>query len=134
MYYQFTYATYPEGTRLPTFTRNLTPAASAALDKADAIVRDCGERALQIRVTYHSDGRSGRSFTVQYDSAYSNDLAGRYHESARIDVSEKPGFHTALVKCPRARLGGHQNNSADFRIAAAGGDVAIADVQVEQDQ
>ena len=29
-YYHFTYATYPKGTKLPTFTRNLTAKETAA--------------------------------------------------------------------------------------------------------
>jgi hypothetical protein len=92
------------------------------------------ERAVIMRVTYHSDGRPGRSFTVQYDSAFSDDLAGHYHESARIDVPETAGFHTAIIKCPRAHFAGHQNSGADFRIAAEGGDVAIADIELEQER
>lgn len=92
------------------------------------------EHAVIMRVVYHSDGRPGRSFTVQYDSAFSDDLAGHYHESARIDMPETAGVHTAIVKCPRARFAGHQNNSSDFRIAASGGDIAIADIELEQER
>ncbi|MHC4445700.1 MAG: glycoside hydrolase family 172 protein [Planctomycetota bacterium] len=42
MYYHFTYTTYPPGTRLPTFTRDLSPAETAALDKANKILANCG--------------------------------------------------------------------------------------------
>jgi len=42
MYYHFTYTTYPKETRLPTFKRNLSSEESAALDKANKILTNCG--------------------------------------------------------------------------------------------
>jgi hypothetical protein len=42
MYYHFTYTTYPKGTVLPTFKRNLSSAESKALDKANQILANCG--------------------------------------------------------------------------------------------
>ncbi|HUU15910.1 MAG TPA: DUF2961 domain-containing protein [Sedimentisphaerales bacterium] len=41
-YYHFTYTTYPKGTILPTFERNLSPDESEALDKANQILTRCG--------------------------------------------------------------------------------------------
>ncbi len=41
-YYHFTYTTYPKGTKLPTFNMKLTDAESKALDRANAILSDCG--------------------------------------------------------------------------------------------
>ena len=41
-YYHFTYTTYPKGTILPTFKRNLWPAESKALDRANQILTRCG--------------------------------------------------------------------------------------------
>jgi hypothetical protein len=41
-YFHFTYTTYPEDTILPTFTRQLSAAESAALEKANEILTQCG--------------------------------------------------------------------------------------------
>ena len=41
-YYHFTYTTYPKSTILPTFKRELSPAESTALDKANEILTNCG--------------------------------------------------------------------------------------------
>ncbi|UCD30427.1 MAG: DUF2961 domain-containing protein, partial [Planctomycetota bacterium] len=41
-YFHFTYTTYPKGMRLPTFKRNLSAAESAALDKANQVLTNCG--------------------------------------------------------------------------------------------
>jgi len=41
-YYHFTYTTYPKGTKLPTFNMKLTDAESKALDRANAMLSDCG--------------------------------------------------------------------------------------------
>ena len=43
-YFHFTYTTYPAGTILPTFTRELSTAESRALDKADKMLTECGAR------------------------------------------------------------------------------------------
>ena len=43
-YYHFGYTTYPAGTRMPTFKRELSPEENAALDAADTILRHCGPR------------------------------------------------------------------------------------------
>jgi len=41
-YYHFTYTTYPKGTVLPTFKRELSTAESKALDKANLMLTQCG--------------------------------------------------------------------------------------------
>lgn len=41
-YYHFDYETFPKGTQVPTFKRELTPAESAALDDANAVLSNCG--------------------------------------------------------------------------------------------
>ena len=43
-YYHFGYTTYPPGTQVPTFKRELSPAENAALDEADKILSHCGPR------------------------------------------------------------------------------------------
>ncbi|HWW03241.1 MAG TPA: DUF2961 domain-containing protein [Candidatus Acidoferrum sp.] len=41
-YYHFTYSTFPKGTQVPTFKRDLSPEENAALDNADAALQRCG--------------------------------------------------------------------------------------------
>jgi len=41
-YYQFTYTQFPKGTVVPTFSVHLSPEDSAALDRADKILGQCG--------------------------------------------------------------------------------------------
>jgi len=41
-YYHFNYETFPKGTKVPTFKRELAPAESVALDQANAILSHCG--------------------------------------------------------------------------------------------
>jgi hypothetical protein len=41
-YYHFGYETFPKGTRVPTFKRELAPAELAALDEANATLSQCG--------------------------------------------------------------------------------------------
>lgn len=41
-YFHFVYETFPTGTQVPTFKRELSPEENAALDKADAALSHCG--------------------------------------------------------------------------------------------
>jgi hypothetical protein len=41
-YFQFVYTTYPKGTQVPTFRRQLNAAENAALDEANRILSSCG--------------------------------------------------------------------------------------------
>jgi hypothetical protein len=43
-YFQFVYTTFPKGTEVPTFKRELSPEENAALDAADRILSHCGPR------------------------------------------------------------------------------------------
>ncbi len=44
-YFQFGYSSFPPGTDLPTFRRQLTSGQAAALDEADRLLSHCGPRA-----------------------------------------------------------------------------------------
>ena len=44
-YYEFTYSLFPEGTTVPTFSMDLSAEDSAALDRADKILGECGQDA-----------------------------------------------------------------------------------------
>ncbi|MCH7558682.1 MAG: DUF2961 domain-containing protein [Planctomycetes bacterium] len=68
-YYHFTYTTYPKGTILPTFKRNLSAAESKALDRANRILTKCdmdpvGERAGEITVQKKVVVRPGETATL----------------------------------------------------------------------
>jgi hypothetical protein len=43
-YFHFGYTTFPKGTQVPTFKRELSPAENAALDEANKILSRCGPR------------------------------------------------------------------------------------------
>ena len=45
-YYHFGYTTFPPGTQVPTFKRELSPEENAALDEADKALGHCGPRAF----------------------------------------------------------------------------------------
>jgi hypothetical protein len=65
-YYHFTYTTYPKDTVLPTFSMKLSAEESAALDKADKILAECGSPAAamaQKTVTIEP----GKSFIAEMD-------------------------------------------------------------------
>jgi len=78
------------------------------------------DRTVRLTISYYSDGGQGSLFRVQYDSHYSNDLQGAYRDSEGIAQTKKPGWHTVVVECPRARFAGNQNERSDFRIAVLG--------------
>ena len=52
-YYQFTYETFPKGTELPKFKRDLRPEESSALDRVNEMLAHCGPRVAP-------GGRSGQ--------------------------------------------------------------------------
>ena len=47
LYYHFTYSSFPLGTQVPTFNRELRPEENAALDRADALLSKCGPAAAK---------------------------------------------------------------------------------------
>lgn len=68
-YYHFTYTTYPKGTRLPTFQRDLSAAESAALDRANDILRrrgtnPAGERPGEVTENVRLTIRPGETTTI----------------------------------------------------------------------
>ena len=91
------------------------------------------DRTVRLKIDYYADGQPGHKFEVQYDSHYSDNLAGYYHPSDPVVVQPgDAGWRTVVVLCPRARLGGRQNARADFRIAALGeGEVYIGGIEAE---
>ena len=90
------------------------------------------DKTVNLRITYYSDGKPQNLFRVQYDSYYSNNLAGRYQDSTEIISSNTAGWQTVVVSCPRAKFAGGQNGESDFRIYASGNsDVLIGDIKVE---
>jgi hypothetical protein len=60
-YYQFVYTTYPKGTQVPTFKRQLSAEENASLDEANTILSDCGwRRAKTPGQEQHGSAISGR--------------------------------------------------------------------------
>jgi len=65
-YYHFTYSTFPPGTRVPTFRRQLSAEESAALAAADKVLSGCGDdpagnrpgQATETRTVHIEGGRS----------------------------------------------------------------------------
>lgn len=51
-YFQFVYSTFPDGTVVPTFRRNLSAKENAALDEADRQLRACGPRHVGTTTTH----------------------------------------------------------------------------------
>jgi len=74
-YYHFTYATYPAGTKLPTFKLPMSPDDQAALDAADKILSNCGvdpagQRAGQeLNKVQSTLDRAGERVIVKIDGA-----------------------------------------------------------------
>ena len=57
-YYQFVYTTFPAGTTVPTFKRELSAEENAALDEANRLLANCGPRPLgQAAVPTRRDSR-----------------------------------------------------------------------------
>ena len=89
---------------------------------------------VRLGITYYAGSPSAR-FRVHYDSHYSDDIPGFYRDAGEVvPPPQAPGWQTAVLECPRARLAGHQNDGADFRIAAAegDGDIYIAQIELER--
>ena len=58
-YYQFVYTTFPKGTQVPTFKRELTAEENAALDEANTLLTECGPRAAR-QVQARQAGKTAR--------------------------------------------------------------------------
>ena len=55
LYYHFNYSTFPSGTHIPTFKRELSPEENAALDEANRILTSCGPHSPQGEAVTSSD-------------------------------------------------------------------------------
>ncbi len=88
------------------------------------------DRTVVFHITTYSDGQPGQAIEIEYDSNYSNDVAGFYRPSKQVTLSVDKGWHTIQIECPRARLAGHQNVKSDFRVETVGErDIYIADIE-----
>lgn len=70
-YYQFVYTTFPAGTEVPTFRRELGAEADAALDEADRILSKCGPRDSS-----RSSGKTGGQSRLGPNGASTHRLEG----------------------------------------------------------
>ena len=118
-YYQFTYSTFPKGTAVPTFSRELTPADLAALQAADtklsrglggdAAEKRAGEKSFRIPVTLVAGqtatvakltgGRAITALSVKLDTANTNGLETALRAttlSIRWDGETAPSVWTPL--------------------------------------
>ncbi len=87
------------------------------------------DRTVQMRITYYYSGDNLPS--VHYDSFYGDGAKGYYHATEKAAPPDAPGWNTAVISCPRARLDGHQNGRSDFRIVGPEDkDIYIADVRM----
>jgi hypothetical protein len=87
---------------------------------------------VTITVDYYSHGTPGDTFMVEYDSTFSDDIDGYYHDSEIVEKPAEPGWYTARIDCPNPAFLGRQNANADFRISSLGnGDEYIADVVIK---
>jgi hypothetical protein len=94
-YYQFVYTTFPKGTQVPTFTRELSPEANAALDAADEQLRNSGPRTPDNNFT-KSDriglvGANGGVITSQLEGPRAIALI-----RARVDLPAAPADRDVL--------------------------------------
>jgi len=96
-YFHFTYTTYPEGTIVPTFKRELSAAEAEALDKANDILTKCGldpagKRNGEITVQKSIKVGAGATATVA-------ELKGTWAITAikvNMDLPESPGDRDVL--------------------------------------
>jgi len=85
-----------------------------------------------IEVEYYSHGTPGDTFMIEYDSGFSDDVEGYYHDSAIAEKPAEQGWYTATIECPNPAFLGRQNSKADFRVTSLGnGDEYIGDVVIK---
>ncbi|MFO1513802.1 MAG: DUF2961 domain-containing protein, partial [Verrucomicrobiota bacterium] len=94
-YYQFVYTTFPKGTKVPTFKRELSAEENAALDEADRKLRNSGPR----------DASNGYARSVHNGPVKANSsvIASKLDGSraialirAKVDLPESPADRDAL--------------------------------------
>ncbi len=98
-YYQFTYTQFPAGTVVPTFSMNLSPEDSAALDAADKILGQCGRNPMGGAATVTAEknsitARAGQTTTVA-------DLSGAGALTAlkvKLDLPKDPEAQRVLLR------------------------------------
>ena len=94
-YYQFVYTTFPNGTELPTFKRELSPEENAALDEADKLLADSGPRD-----TSQGFAKSGSDGLVGANGGFTSDkLDGPGAITmirAKVDLPASPADREAL--------------------------------------
>jgi hypothetical protein len=98
-YYQFTYTQFPAGTIVPTFSMNLSPEDSAALDQADKILGQCGQNP---RGTVATDKTETQSITAAAGKATTvADLSGAGAITAltvKLDLPKDPEAQRILLR------------------------------------
>ncbi len=98
-YYQFTYTQFPADTVVPTFSMDLSPADSAALDQADKILGQSGQNPLADLPGSKADNAS---ITVNAGSTASvDDLSGAGAVTAvkvKFDLPQDPEAQRVLLR------------------------------------
>jgi hypothetical protein len=79
-----------------------------------------GDKPVLVEVEYYDEGKAGDTFSIEYDSAFSNTVMDRYHRTEPFVKPGRKGWNTALLYLDRARFNGRQNGGADFRIYCGG--------------
>jgi hypothetical protein len=93
-YYHFGYTTYPAGTQMPTFKRELSPAENAALDQANEILSHCGPR----------DFPDGHSFSSSEGSLQGNATSAETLDGPGAINSIRVRFDPPLTPADRDAL------------------------------
>jgi hypothetical protein len=95
-YFQFVYATFPSGTKVPTFKRQLSAAEAAALDEANRVLSNCGTEPAK------REGDRSATITVNLPPGKTNQCleangAGAICSiRARVDLPDSPEDRNAL--------------------------------------
>lgn len=84
-------------------------------DVDDKILHD-GDKPILLEIEYYNEGKPGDTFTIQYDSAFSEADADIYRETAVFPKPGVKGWNKAILFLDHARFSGRQNGGADFRL------------------
>ena len=87
-YYHFIYTTFPKGTQVPTFKRELAPEENAALDEANRILSNCGPREFPERIRKQRHGQSAGAASARRSKVFQDRIEGprRSPASARSSI------------------------------------------------
>ncbi|HWQ91108.1 MAG TPA: glycoside hydrolase family 172 protein, partial [Clostridia bacterium] len=100
LYYQFNYITFPKGTKVPTFKRQLTAEENAALDKADRLLTRCGptdsgeKPAKAARVSLAPEAKTVEQFTLKGPAA----ITGLRVRMGTLAPSEIEALRSAVIQ------------------------------------